>query len=139
MRNHGLIIYCNYTELWYNWGMNETSTDISESPDLRPVPEWTVTFTNSASKQKKQLARSGYKRALPNLELLVYELAFEGPVLKEWKNYSTLANRADVHHCHFKSGQPTLVAVWKVTDHQKKYMEVQYVGTHEGVDYARFK
>jgi mRNA-degrading endonuclease YafQ of YafQ-DinJ toxin-antitoxin module len=114
------------------------SPDNPKTSDSSLKPEWTISFTNSAGKQIRQLARSGNKQALSNLDLLVHELAFEGPEQKEWKNYSLLTNKDGVHHCHFKSGKPTLVAIWKVTDYQEKRMEVQYVGTHEGIDYNRF-
>ena len=36
-----------------------------------------------------------------------------------------------------KKGDPTYVAVWRVTESEIKIVEIKYAGTHEGVDYNR--
>jgi hypothetical protein len=44
-------------------------------------------------------------------------------------------DKKDIYHCHLNSGKPRYVAIWKVVDKHKRYMEIRYVGTHENADY----
>lgn len=90
---------------------------------------WTATFSRAAEKQAKKLP--GNVQTL--LKLLVLEIQATGPVRGNWKNYSTLANGD--HHCHLKKGNPTYVAVWRVTDKTVKLVEIRYAGTHEKAPY----
>lgn len=90
---------------------------------------WTATFSMSAEKQAKKLP--GNVQTL--LKILVLEIQAMGPVRGNWKNYSTLANGD--HHCHLKKGNPTYVAVWRVTDKTVKLVEIRYAGTHEKAPY----
>jgi mRNA-degrading endonuclease RelE of RelBE toxin-antitoxin system len=90
---------------------------------------WTVSFSNSASKQAAKLP----DKVLALLKALVLEIGARGPVRGDWKNYSVLANGD--HHCHLKSGKPTYVAVWRVTDKSVKLVEIRYAGTHERAPY----
>jgi len=36
---------------------------------------------------------------------------------------------------HLKKGNPTYVAVWRVTDKTVKLVEIRYAGTHEKAPY----
>lgn len=63
------------------------------------------------------------------LAALVFEIEAVGPVRGNWKNYGKLSDIR--HHCHLKSGHPTYVVCWEITDKKVQIMEVYYVGTHE--------
>jgi mRNA-degrading endonuclease RelE of RelBE toxin-antitoxin system len=90
---------------------------------------WTATFSRAAEKQAKKLPDN----VQTQLKILVLEIQAMGPVRGNWKNYSTLANGD--HHCHLKKGNPTYVAVWRVTDKTVKLVEIRYAGTHEKAPY----
>lgn len=90
---------------------------------------WTATFSRAAEKQAKKLPVN----VQTLLKILVLEIQAMGPVRGNWKNYSTLANGD--HHCHLKKGNPTYVAVWRVTDKTIKLVEIRYAGTHEKAPY----
>ena len=90
---------------------------------------WIVTYSRKAEKQRTKLP----ERVKSVLDALVVEIIMLGPVRGTWINYSKL--NSATHHCHLKTGQPTYVAVWKVTDKTIKLVEVQYVGTHEKAPY----
>jgi hypothetical protein len=97
---------------------------------------WTVTFSNTAEKQKKQLPDD----IRDNLFALVTELEWEGPDQAEWTNYGKLKGRKkgeDYRHCHLNKGKPRYVAVWRVQDMELQLMEIRYVGTHEKANYRR--
>ena len=97
---------------------------------------WTVGFSAKAGKQRTKLPANIDDR----LAILVKELAVEGPVQPEWKNYGKLAGKkGEYHHCHLNAGRPTYVVVWQVINRHVRVMEVRYVGTHEGVNYDGFK
>ena len=89
----------------------------------------TVTFSKSAAKQAGKLSQV----IVALLKALVLEIVSGGPVRGNWKNYSTLSNGD--HHCHLKTGKPTYVVVWRVTDKSIKLVEIRYVGTHEKAPY----
>lgn len=90
---------------------------------------WTATFSRAAEKQAKKLPAN----VQVLLKILVLEIQAAGPVRGNWRNYSTLANGD--HHCHLKKGNPTYVAVWRVTDKAVKLVEIRYAGTHEKAPY----
>ena len=97
---------------------------------------WTVKFSSKASRQKAKLP--------PNIDdilaALVTDLALKGPAQPKWKNYGQLSGKkGEYHHCHLNAGRPTYVVVWQVFNRQVRVMEVRFVGTHEKVDYDRFK
>lgn len=92
---------------------------------------WTVTYSNKAAKQYNKLPRS----VRDTVDLLVKEICISGPVRVNWRNYSKLRGTTDQHHCHVKSGRPTYVVVWEVTDNSIKLVEVIYAGTHEKAPY----
>jgi mRNA-degrading endonuclease RelE of RelBE toxin-antitoxin system len=97
---------------------------------------WAVKFSSKASRQKAKLP--------PNIDdilaALVTGLALNGPTQPKWKNYGRLnGKKGEYHHCHLNAGRPTYVAVWQVFDRQVRVMEVRFVGTHEKVNYDRFK
>ena len=88
---------------------------------------WRVEFNNKAAKQYKKLPQS----VRDAIDLLAMEIRLSGPVRGNWKNYSKLEGRKNQHHCHVKSGKPTYVAVWEVSETEVKFVEVVYAGTHE--------
>lgn len=92
---------------------------------------WTVTYSKKAAKQYGTLPAVVQDR----LDLLTAEIELSGPVRGNWKNYSKLEGRKQRHHCHVKTGKPTYVAVWEVTDDSVKLVEVIYAGTHEKAPY----
>jgi len=99
-------------------------------------PPWSVKFSAKASKQKAKLP----KNIDDILAALVTDLALQGPALPKWKHYGKLiGKKGEYHHCHLNSGRPTYVAVWQVLDRQVRVMEVRHLGTHESVNYDRFK
>jgi len=95
--------------------------------------EWSVQFTNSATKQAGQLD----KKILLVLQLLTNDLQMKGPIPgKYWPNYSKLRGKKqeDKRHCHLIKGNPTYVCCWQVYKIEK-IIEVYYVGTHEKAPY----
>lgn len=99
---------------------------------------WVVELSHDAKKQYLKLKRSGDNRRPRLMDLtdaLVLDLKLNGPVMKNWPNYSPIENRnGRFHHCHLRKGKPTYVACWR-TNEKEKYIEVFYVGTHEGAPY----
>ena len=55
----------------------------------------------------------------------------------KWPNYGKIRGKRDCYHCHFKKGNSTYVAVWKVTEYEIKIVEIKYAGMHEGIDYNK--
>jgi mRNA-degrading endonuclease RelE of RelBE toxin-antitoxin system len=94
---------------------------------------WTVIFSGRAQKRIKKLP----DKVSASLKLLIRDLQFHGPVLRQWPNFGDIVGRSGCYHCHLKKGRPTFVAVWKVIDREIRLIEVRYVGTHEGADYER--
>ncbi|MDR1686431.1 MAG: cytotoxic translational repressor of toxin-antitoxin stability system [Desulfovibrio sp.] len=92
---------------------------------------WKVEFTGKAKRQKEMLP----VRIQCALVTLRNALALDGPVQVGWKNYGKITDKKDMYHCHLNAGKPRYVAIWKVVDKQKRYMEIRYVGTHENADY----
>jgi hypothetical protein len=67
---------------------------------------------------------------------LEVSLRKEGPIQRDWPNFSSLDKKKIRYHCHLnKKGHPTYVAVWDVTDHNIQLIEINYVGTREGAPY----
>lgn len=91
--------------------------------------EWTDTLSRKARKNIRLLP----KRVRKSLAYLIREIELTGPVKGSWPNYSKLGMAR--HHCHFKKGNPTYVAVWEVKDKKMCLIEVIYAGTHEKVSY----
>lgn len=90
---------------------------------------WTVLIHPKVQKSLPRLPQ----RIRDVLELLVREIAEEGPVRGNWPNYGKLS--ATHHHCHLKKGRPTYVAVWEEDNRRQRLVEVYYVGTHEKAPY----
>ncbi len=90
---------------------------------------WKVNFTKKAAKQTQSLPQPVQE----NLRALVLEIHEKGPVRGNWKNYGKLSETK--HHCHIKSGHPTYVACWEVTENRIQIVEVYYAGTHEKAPY----
>lgn len=97
--------------------------------------DWQVRFSKIAVKQYAKLKKNGRKRPYITdlIDLLLIELQKQGPERVEWPSYRKLSKNS--YHCHLKKGHPTYVACWQVFDSQLKYIEVYYVGTHEGAPY----
>ena len=100
---------------------------------------WHVTLSRDAKKKYLKLKRSGQKKPsiIDVIDSLSSDLELRGPWMVDWPNYGYIdeGKAKSFHHCHLKKGQPTYVACWKVTNEQKKEIEVFYVGTHEGAPY----
>lgn len=95
---------------------------------------WSVQFSRSAIKQYKKLKRNGSKPSINDVvDLLVLDLQQRGPKLVDWPHFSSLDK--DHFHCHLHRGKPTYIACWRTVDKITKYIEVYYVGTHEGAPY----
>jgi len=92
---------------------------------------WDVRFTAKARKNFQKLP----KKVKVTFQLLLSEMEICGPNANEWPNYGKLSE--DCYHCHLKKGNPTYVAVWRVTSKKEKIIEVIYVGTHEKANYDR--
>ena len=95
------------------------------------LPVWQVKVTRKAAKQLGRLPKQiqGY------FDRLAKELEVEGPMQPNWPHFGKLKGGENLYHCHIKSGRPTYVACWVVTDREIKLMEVYYVGTHENAPY----
>jgi hypothetical protein len=96
---------------------------------------WLVEYTGKTKKQIGKLP-SNIRMTFYTLER---ELKLEGPEQTEWRNYGTITNAKDVHHCHLNNNHPRYVVVWKVTDRAKRNIEIRFAGPHGSVDYSRFK
>jgi hypothetical protein len=94
---------------------------------------WTVWLTGKARKQAERLPLGLQRR----LRALAEDLRTGGPHCQGWPNFGKISGAANCFHCHLKKGRPTYVAVWKAVDAKARVIEVRYVGTHEGIDYAR--
>lgn len=90
---------------------------------------WTVKVSKQAAKRIAKLP----KQVKASLFILLAEIEIKGPVRGNWPNYSKLDKNK--HHCHFKKGKPTYVAVWQVVNDEIKLIEVIYAGTHEKAPY----
>lgn len=95
--------------------------------------QWDVKFTSRAKKGTRDLPA----RIQERLYALALEIRITGPERHTWANYSKIKGEKDCYHCHLKKGKPTYVAVWKVTDREKRFVEIRYAGTHENADYKR--
>lgn len=97
---------------------------------------WQIRFSRKAEKQKNKLT----KKPADILYLLQKDLEIRGPVVYGWHNYGKLLKKKfDYYHCHLNKGHPTYVVVWQVIDETVRILEIQFVGTHEDVDYSYFK
>jgi len=90
---------------------------------------WIVSYSKKAEKQYLKLPQAMQDR----IDFLTAEIENMGPIRGNWKNYSKLGEHR--HHCHIKTGRPTYVAVWEVTNEAVKLVEVVYAGTHEKAPY----
>jgi hypothetical protein len=71
---------------------------------------WVVELSRDAKKQYLKLKRNGDSRKPTLMDLtdaLVLDLKHNGPVMKNWPNYSPIENRnGRFHHCHLRRGKP---------------------------------
>jgi len=104
-----------------------------DADDTKP---WAVVFSRKAGKQKTKLP----KPMADTLYLLEKDLGLRGPAVTGWPHYGKITgSKSGHHHCHLNKGHPTYVVVWQVIDKVVRILEIQYVGTHEKVDYSRYK
>lgn len=97
---------------------------------------WTVIFSRKAEKQKAKLPPT----MVDMLYLLRKEMEAKGPAARGWPHYGKIVgSKSGHHHCHLNKGHPTYVVVWQILDNVIRVLEIQFVGTHEKVDYSRFK
>lgn len=87
---------------------------------------WTVRLSKKLQKRIEKL-----------LNFLVKEIQKYGPVQDKWPSYGKNMREKGLLPLSFKKGDPTYVAVWKVTEYELKIVEIKYAGTYEGIDYNR--
>lgn len=92
---------------------------------------WTVYFRKKAHRQLDRLPVS----VRESVAFLRAEIEVLGPMRFNWKNFGKLKGSENRYHCHVKSGRPTYVVCWEVTDKTAQTVEVYYVGTHEKISY----
>jgi mRNA-degrading endonuclease RelE of RelBE toxin-antitoxin system len=92
---------------------------------------WNVSIKRSIRKDVDKLPPDVFQA----LRSLVREIETYGPLRYNWKNFGKLRGARDHYHCHIKSGRPTFVVCWEVTDKEVKIVEVYYAGTHEKSPY----
>lgn len=90
---------------------------------------WMVEYTRASQRQISKLPFS----ARSALGVLINAIKNSGPVRGDWPNYGKLAGNR--HHCHFKKGHPTYVAVWEEVESKIKIARILYAGTHEDAPY----
>lgn len=100
---------------------------------------WTAKLARDAKKQYEKLKRSGLKKPsiIDTIDFLLIDLEQNDPALTTWPNYGTIEESKSYifHHCHIRTGRPTYVACWRVTNEMAKKIEVFYVGSHEDAPY----
>lgn len=98
-------------------------------------PVWKIFYTRAAYKQLKLLP----ERVLDSLTLLIRNMESKGPIQNDWPHFSPLGKTKNIpvnsYHCHIKSGRPTYVVCWQITNKTIKIIEIFYVGTHENAPY----
>lgn len=96
---------------------------------------WTVTISKKANKQLKKLPGGISEEIRAIVNLLMADIAVNGPVVR-WKNYSKLTNLGtNYHHCHIKDGRPSYIAIWVVLNAQSRKVEITHVSTRENAPY----
>lgn len=104
--------------------------------DTADAKKWTVIFSRKAEKQKAKLPAA----IAETLYLLRKDLEDRGPVVTSWPHCGKIAGSHSGHyHCHLNRGHPTYVVVWQILDKVVRVLEIQFAGTHETVDYSRYK
>ena len=104
--------------------------------EYNDTKNWTVIFSRKAEKQKVKLPPP----IAEILYLLRKDLEGRGPVVSNWPHYGKIVGSKSGHyHCHLNKGHPTYVVVWQVLDNVVRVLEIQFAGTHEKVDYSRYK
>jgi mRNA-degrading endonuclease RelE of RelBE toxin-antitoxin system len=97
------------------------------------VMVWDVKITGKAARQLKKLPIA----IQSVVAALMRDIQAKGPILSHWPHFGKISGRADCCHCHLKSGRPTYVAIWQVSDRGVNLVEILYIGTHEGAAYGR--
>ena len=97
--------------------------------------EWTVVFSKKVLKQRDELPQP----ILDKFYFLQRELTIRGPLLSDWPHFGKIVGSKDHYHCHLNRGHPTYVVVWQVVNNTLRVLGIKFIGTHEKVDYAKFK
>lgn len=94
---------------------------------------WTIIIAKKTVKQILELP----PLVKQQFDLLAKELEVAGPLRANWTNFSKLhgSKKRLCYHCHIKSGKPTYVVCWEISDKKGKIIEVYYAGTHEKAPY----
>ena len=104
--------------------------------DADSTKQWSVIFSRKAEKQKAKLPPA----TADTLYLLQKDLENRGPNVIGWPHYSKIVgSKSAHHHCHLNKGHPTYVVVWQILDKVVRILEIQFVGTHEKVNYSHYK
>jgi mRNA-degrading endonuclease RelE of RelBE toxin-antitoxin system len=97
--------------------------------------QWTVIFSRKAEKQKNKLPSD----IADNLYILQRELENSGPYVPSWSHFGKLGgSKSTFFHCHLNKGRPTYVVVWQIVDKFIRILEIQFIGTHEKVNYSNY-
>ena len=86
-------------------------------------------YTVLISKQAEKRMAKAPEWIQQSFALLTRDLAKEGPIRKEWPNFSALGN--DLYHCHLAR---SWVAVWRY-EKGSVIVEVEYAGSRESAPY----
>jgi hypothetical protein len=86
---------------------------------------WKIRFTKNADKGRLKLMRTGRRKELEVLAVLIEKLKESGPIQPEFHNYSKLGK--DGYHCHLSR---KWVACWREIKNTI-ILEIYYVGSRE--------
>lgn len=88
-----------------------------------------VSFTVRISRQADKTIAKAPRAIQQKFALLLNDLEREGPIRKDWPNFSALGN--DIFHCHLSY---SWVAVWR-NEKGSVIVEVEYAGSRERAPY----
>ena len=98
------------------------------------MPNWTAVFSREAGKQFEKLRRSGSRPPIADaIGLLMMDfkkvahISTIGLTMRLW--------RQDISIAIFVRANPLMLLGWRIVHKQTQYIEVYYVGTHEGAPY----
>jgi hypothetical protein len=88
-----------------------------------------VPYTVKISKQADKTIAKAPRTVQQKFVLLLDDIEKDGPIRKEWPNFSSLGN--DISHCHLSY---SWVAVWR-NEKGSVLVEVEYAGSRESAPY----
>lgn len=86
-------------------------------------------YTVRISRQADKTIAKAPRAIQQKFALLLDDLEKEGPIRKDWPNFSALGN--DLYHCHLSY---SWVAVWR-NEKGSVLVEVEYAGSRESAPY----